>query len=109
MSVEKYEGETEALRALAATAYAGLVGECNLPETWADAFWHASAGERFSVSDLLPFRSDGGAEFRRHCEAMTHATLLLHRGVRNARIAMGCGIVALGVAVLSLVLRTWAP
>lgn len=52
---DELAAEVERLRLLAATAYAGLVAECDLPEAWADAFVKASAGEPFTTAGLLPF------------------------------------------------------
>ena len=47
--------EIEQLRNLAATCYAGLGAECNLPEKWLDALASAAHGDPFSADDLLPF------------------------------------------------------
>lgn len=45
------------LRALAATCYAGLGAECNLPENWLDALNAAANGEPFTTSGLLPYKA----------------------------------------------------
>jgi hypothetical protein len=42
------------LRDLAATCYAGLGAECDLPEVWLDALLAASEGQDFSTNQLLP-------------------------------------------------------
>lgn len=56
-------GEVARLRELAATCYAGLGGECNLPENWLDALNNAANGEPFSTEGLLPYtRQHGPAE-----------------------------------------------
>lgn len=47
--------EIQRLRALAATCYAGLGAECNLPERWLDVLNAAANGEPFDTEDLLPF------------------------------------------------------
>uniref|UniRef100_C5CJN9 Uncharacterized protein n=1 Tax=Variovorax paradoxus (strain S110) TaxID=543728 RepID=C5CJN9_VARPS len=47
--------EIERLRALAATCYAGLGAECNLPERWLDVLNAAANGEPFDTEGLLPF------------------------------------------------------
>jgi len=47
--------EVQSLRELAATCYAGLGTECNLPEAWLDALLAASNGEPFSTDGLLPY------------------------------------------------------
>lgn len=49
--------EIERLRALAATCYAGLGAECNLPDSWLDALNAAASGEPFDTEGLLPFRA----------------------------------------------------
>lgn len=43
------------LRELAATVYAGLGAECNLPERWLDVLSAAANGDPFDTEDLLPF------------------------------------------------------
>ena len=43
------------LRELAATCYAGLGAELDLPEPWLDALLAASEGKEFTVEGLLPF------------------------------------------------------
>jgi hypothetical protein len=48
--------EIERLRALAATCYAGLGAECNLPEAWLDVLNAAANGEPFDAEGLLPFK-----------------------------------------------------
>ncbi|WP_343735239.1 hypothetical protein [Acidovorax sp.] len=50
--------EVTQLRALAATCYAGLGAECNLPENWLDALNAAANGEPFTTAGLLPFRAE---------------------------------------------------
>jgi hypothetical protein len=50
------ESEVLRLRQLAATCYAGLGGECNLPENWLDALNNAANGDPFETEDLLPFK-----------------------------------------------------
>lgn len=49
--------EVASLRELAATCYAGLGAECNLPEPWLDALNAAANGEPFSTDGLLPFEA----------------------------------------------------
>lgn len=53
--LERLEAENKALRGLAATCYAGLGAECNLPENWLDALNAAANGEAFDTEGLLPF------------------------------------------------------
>lgn len=55
------EGEIQRLRGLAATCYAGLGAECNLPEPWLDALNAAANGDPFSTDGLLPFVADRAA------------------------------------------------
>lgn len=50
--------EVTKLRALAATCYAGLGAECNLPENWLDALNAAANGEPFTTAGLLPFKAE---------------------------------------------------
>lgn len=50
--------EIARLRELAATCYAGLGAECNLPEPWLKALSAAANGEPFSTDGLLPFDAD---------------------------------------------------
>lgn len=52
--VAQRDAEIVRLRALAGVAYAGLVGECDLPEAWADAFLAASEGKEFTTEGLIP-------------------------------------------------------
>lgn len=52
---ERLDAENKALRSLAATCYAGLGAECNLPENWLDALNAAANGEAFDAEGLLPF------------------------------------------------------
>ncbi|SFF33342.1 hypothetical protein [Paracidovorax wautersii] len=47
--------EVQRLRGLAATCYAGLGAECELPEEWLDVLSAAADGEAFDTSSLLPF------------------------------------------------------
>lgn len=54
---DKMQVEIDKLRQLAATCYAGLGGECNLPEAWLDALNKAANGEDFSTEGLLPYQS----------------------------------------------------
>ena len=65
------QNEIIRLRDLAATCYAGLVAECDLPDAWADVFLAASQGESFTTDDLLPFTAPTGqvpeAEERECC------------------------------------------
>ena len=49
--------KVEALQGLAATCYAGLGAECNLPENWLDALNAAANGEPFTTSGLLPYKA----------------------------------------------------
>ena len=49
--------QVEALQGLAATCYAGLGAECNLPENWLDALNAAANGEPFTTSGLLPYKA----------------------------------------------------
>jgi hypothetical protein len=53
--LEWLDAENKALRGLAATCYAGLGAECNLPENWLDALNAAANGEAFNTEGLLPF------------------------------------------------------
>lgn len=54
---DKMQVEIEKLRQLASTCYAGLGGECNLPEAWLDALNKAANGEDFSTEGLLPYQN----------------------------------------------------
>lgn len=56
------EAENARLRELVFACYAGLGGECDLPEPWLDALSHAGHGEPFSVEGLLPFTSSQRVE-----------------------------------------------
>lgn len=47
--------ERDRLRELAAVCYAGLGGECNLPDAWLDALSCAAHGQPFTTDGLLPF------------------------------------------------------
>ena len=51
----KRRSKLAALRELAATCYAGLGAEHDLPEAWLDALSDAAAGRPFSVEGLLPY------------------------------------------------------
>lgn len=53
--LRRLDAENKALRVLAATCYAGLGAECNLPENWLDAMNAAANGEAFDTEGLLPF------------------------------------------------------
>lgn len=53
--LRRLDAENKALRGLAATCYAGLGAECNLPENWLDALNAAANGEPFDTEGLLPF------------------------------------------------------
>jgi hypothetical protein len=53
--LRRLDAENKALRGLAATCYAGLGAECNLPENWLDALNAAANGEAFDTEGLLPF------------------------------------------------------
>ena len=55
--LEKSHADIERLRALAATCYAGLGGECDLPVIWLDALNDAANGEPFDTDGLLPYTS----------------------------------------------------
>ncbi|MCO5338596.1 hypothetical protein [Delftia tsuruhatensis] len=55
VEVRRLDAENKALRGLAATCYAGLGAECNLPENWLDALKAAADGEPFDTEGLLPF------------------------------------------------------
>lgn len=48
-------GEMTDLRGLAATCYAGLGAEHNLPETWLDVLNAAANGDDFTTAGLLPY------------------------------------------------------
>lgn len=54
-NLRRLDAENKALRGLAATCYAGLGAECNLPENWLDALNAAANGEAFDNEGLLPF------------------------------------------------------
>lgn len=54
-TLRRLDAENRALRGLAATCYAGLGAECNLPESWLDALKAAADGEPFGTEGLLPF------------------------------------------------------
>lgn len=54
---DKMQVEIEKLRQLASTCYAGLGGECNLPEAWLDVLNKAANGEDFSTEGLLPYQN----------------------------------------------------
>ena len=60
--IARLEAERDKLRELAATCYAGLGGECDLPESWLDALNNAASGEAFTTDGLLPFVSPIQAE-----------------------------------------------
>lgn len=60
--LRRQHAEVERLRELAATCYAGLGAECNLPEAWLDALNAAANGESFSTEGLLPFTANGPTE-----------------------------------------------
>lgn len=49
------DAEVARLRELAATCYAGLGAECDLPEQWLDVLNAAANGEPFATDGLLPF------------------------------------------------------
>ncbi|MEY2253382.1 hypothetical protein [Comamonas sediminis] len=55
--LRRQHAEIERLRALAATCYAGLGGECDLPVIWLDALNDAANGEPFDTEGLLPYTS----------------------------------------------------
>ncbi|MBB6578979.1 putative membrane protein [Comamonas odontotermitis] len=55
--IEEQFAEIERLRTLAATCYAGLGGECDLPVIWLDALNDAANGEPFDTDGLLPYTS----------------------------------------------------
>ncbi|WP_312462340.1 hypothetical protein [Comamonas sp.] len=57
IELRRQHGEIERLRALAATCYAGLGGECDLPVIWLDALNDAANGEPFDADGLLPYTS----------------------------------------------------
>lgn len=54
--------EVERLRGLAATCYAGLGAECDLPEQWLDVLNAAANGEPFSTEGLLPYTREQPSE-----------------------------------------------
>jgi hypothetical protein len=68
------EAEIQQLRRLAWTCYAGLGGECNLPEPWLDALNAAAYGEPFSTEGLLPFIYQPSAAVQQG-EVLTEAQL----------------------------------
>lgn len=51
----KRRSKLAALRELAATCYAGLGAEHDLPEAWLDALSAAADGRPFSTDGLLPY------------------------------------------------------
>lgn len=55
--LRRQHAEIERLRALAATCYAGLGGECDLPVIWLDALNDAANGDPFDTDGLLPYTS----------------------------------------------------
>lgn len=55
---DRLQAENEKLRGLAATCYAGLGAECNLPQNWLDTLLNAADGKDFSTDGLLPFFHD---------------------------------------------------
>jgi hypothetical protein len=55
--MRRQHAEIQRLRALAATCYAGLGGECDLPVIWLDALNDAANGEPFDTDGLLPYTS----------------------------------------------------
>ena len=55
--LRRQHAEIERLRALAATCYAGLGGECDLPVIWLDALNDAANGDPFDLDGLLPYTS----------------------------------------------------
>lgn len=54
--------EVDRLRELAATCYAGLGAECDLPANWLDVLTAAANGEPFSLDGLLPFQKSCPAD-----------------------------------------------
>ena len=61
--LRRLDAENKALRSLAATCYAGLGAECNLPENWLDALNAAANGEAFDTDGLLPFAATEGVKW----------------------------------------------
>jgi hypothetical protein len=62
MNIDGLIAERDRLRDLAATCYAGLGAELDLPEAWMDVFLAASEGKPFSTEGLLPFRYHASRE-----------------------------------------------
>lgn len=72
--LRRLDAENKALRGLAATCYAGLGAECNLPENWLDALNAAANGEAFDTEGLLPFTAtEARDEVIRQLEAQLKA------------------------------------
>ncbi len=81
--LRRQHAEIERLRALAATCYAGLGGECDLPVIWLDALNDAANGEPFDTDGLLPYtsaiRAQLTAQTNRAAAAEQQVTALTHR------------------------------
>ena len=60
--IASLEAEKLKLQELAATCYAGLGGECDLPVIWLDALNDAANGDPFDLDGLLPYTSTMRAE-----------------------------------------------
>ncbi|MBN9323683.1 MAG: hypothetical protein J0H24_17185 [Delftia acidovorans] len=78
--IEALDAENKALRGLAATCYAGLGAECNLPENWLDALNAAANGQAFDTEGLLPFAAtEARDETIRQLEAQVKGAALSER------------------------------
>ncbi|MBA4005661.1 MAG: hypothetical protein C0477_19820 [Delftia sp.] len=78
--LEWLDAENKALRGLAATCYAGLGAECNLPENWLDALNAAANGQAFDTEGLLPFSAtEARDETIRQLEAQVKGAALSER------------------------------
>lgn len=76
--------EIDKLRQLAATCYAGLGGECNLPEAWLNALDKAANGEDFTYEGLLPYHRQGVCVRKANTSKYNGASGWLSNGKRKA-------------------------
>jgi hypothetical protein len=72
-ALRKMPDEVERLRGLAATCYAGLGAECNLPEPWLDVLNAAANGDPFDTEGLLPFIATDSPAAQAHNDAIRAA------------------------------------
>ena len=92
--IAQLEAERDKLRELAATCYAGLGGECDLPESWLDALNNAASGEAFTTDGLLPFVSPIQAELIKQTNRAASAEQQLTAMTQRYEMANAMGIEA---------------